>query len=220
MKERAAKAVVRHQVNQKMGGGGDNSDKCQCLLGRFTVLFGAFTSACGAGVGIGSLAFLGEKTTVPTDSRNAVLYIGNSLSLTTFCLMLLVSFTMPNERYAPLFGFLQLAIGKAILMGFSSILIIGWALVFLTVQEKEYVGILIFVAAGFLIVAMFLVIARSCCYDNNQDIVRFDFQFFKNFLDFFDFLLPPLAFTNLTFITTFFSLCLASLGLVGKPILQ
>jgi hypothetical protein len=191
MKERAAKAVVRHQVNQKMGGGGDNSDKCQCLLGRFTVLFGAFTSACGAGVGIGSLAFLGEKTTVPTDSRSAVLYIGNSLSLTTFCLMLLVSFTMPNERYAPLFGFLQLAIGKAILMGFSSILIIGWALVFLTVQEKEYVGILIFVAAGFLIVAMFLVIARSCCYDNNQDIVRFDFQFLKIFLTFLIFFFLP-----------------------------
>jgi hypothetical protein len=44
-------------------------------------------------------------------------------------------------------------------------------LVFTTVVGKEWVGYLIFVACAFQMIAMFLVIARSCCYENNQDIV-------------------------------------------------
>ena len=45
------------------------------------------------------------------------------------------------------------------------------ALVFMSVAGKEWVGILIFVTCGFQMIALFLVIARSCCYENNQDIV-------------------------------------------------
>tara|TARA_B110000091_G_C13490271_1_gene339946 strand:+ start:59 stop:550 length:492 start_codon:yes stop_codon:yes gene_type:complete len=162
MQNRAAKAVIKHKVNQKMSGNNNNGDKCQCVLGSFTTTFGVITNACGAGVGIGALAFLGEPTTSTTDTRFALMFIGNSLSLTLFCLMLLASFALPNERYAILFGFLQLAVGKALLMAFASILMIAAGLVFMAVVGKEWIGILIFVAAGFEIAAMCLVIARSC----------------------------------------------------------
>jgi len=171
MQNRAAKAVIKHKVNQKMSGNNNNGDKCQCVLGSFTTTFGVITNACGAGVGIGALAFLGEPTTSTSDTRIALMFIGNSLSLTLFCLMLLASFALPNERYAILFGFLQLAVGKALLMAFASILMIAAGLVFMSVPGKEWIGILIFVAAGFEIAAMCLVIARSCCYDNKPDMV-------------------------------------------------
>jgi hypothetical protein len=161
MQNRAAKAVIKHKVNQKMSGNNNNGDKCQCVLGSFTTTFGVITNACGAGVGIGALAFLGEPST-KWDTRFALMFIGNSLSLTLFCLMLLASFALPNERYAILFGFLQLAVGKALLMAYASILMIAAGLVFMAVPGKEWIGILIFVAAGFEIAAMCLVIARSC----------------------------------------------------------
>ena len=100
----------------------NNSDKCQCLLGRFTSLFGAFTNAAGIAVGIGGLAFISE---MEGNTNFSIMVIANAVSLVTFSLMLLVSFTLPNERYAPLFGFLQLAAGKAILMSFAGILMIA-----------------------------------------------------------------------------------------------
>ena len=114
-----AKKVVKHQVNQKMSNRNNNRNnnnnnqnndnqgggQCQCILGKFTVAFGAVVNACGAGVGIGSLAFLGEKTT-QASSNIALMVVGNSLSLTIFCLMLLVSFTMPKYVFIiPFFFF-------------------------------------------------------------------------------------------------------------------
>jgi hypothetical protein len=173
MKQRVAKAAVKHKVNQMSNN--NKQQKCcctlQCLLGQPTMTFAAITNACGAAVGIGSLAYLGETFNAANSQFN-VMIIANSLSLTTFCLMLLVAFTMKNERYAPLFGFLQLAAGKALLMSFAGILMIASGILFMTPGAKlEYAGILIFIAAGFEYGAMLLVIARSCCYDNNQDMV-------------------------------------------------
>ena len=125
MKNRVAKAAVKHKVNKAMSNNNNssnNSDKCQCLLGRFTSLFGAFTNAAGIAVGIGGLAFISE---MEGNTNFSIMVIANAVSLVTFSLMLLVSFTLPNERYAPLFGFLQLAAGKAILMSFAGILMIA-----------------------------------------------------------------------------------------------
>ena len=75
MQNRAAKAVIKHKVNQKMSGNNNNGDKCQCVLGSFTTTFGVITNACGAGVGIGALAFLGEPTTSTTDTRFALMFM-------------------------------------------------------------------------------------------------------------------------------------------------
>jgi len=170
MQNRIAKKVVKHKVNKAMGNQKECCTGCntQCLLGRFTILSGAVSNAVGIAVGVGSLFFLADNT---LNASFTVMIIANSVSLVTFCSMLLVSFTMPNERYAPLFGFLQLAIGKATLMSFAGIQMIAAAILFLNVKGKEYAGYLILIGAGMEYVSMLLIIARSCCYADNQEKV-------------------------------------------------
>ncbi len=149
-----------------------NGEKCQCILGRFTIVSGVVTSALGIAVAVGSLGFLADEN-LANASSFSVLLIANSLSLCGFCSMLLVAFSCPNERYAFLFGFLQFAFGKAALMSFSGILQCAAGVLFtLPGLKKEWVGVLIFISAGMQYVAMILVIARSCCYGNNPEIIK------------------------------------------------
>ena len=38
--------------------------------------------------------------------------------------------------------------------------------------KKEWVGVMIFISAGLQYISMFLVVARSCCYGNNPQIIK------------------------------------------------
>ena len=145
----------------------------QFLLGKPTVMLGAVASALGAAVGIGGLAYLSEN---PMSSEGAgnlftMMIISNSLSLTTFSVMLFFAFSCPNEKYANFFGFLQFAAGKAILMSFGGLIEISFGILFAYLPNKAWIGILIFICVGLMYLGVIMVICRSCCYENNQTII-------------------------------------------------
>jgi hypothetical protein len=145
----------------------------QFLLGKPTVMLGAVSSGLGAAVGLGGLAFLAENPVGTSGGGNlySMMIIANSLSLTTFSVMLLVAFSCPNEKYANFFGFLQFAAGKATLMSFSGIIELSFGILFAYLPEKAWVGVLIFCCAGLMYTAVIMVVLRSCCYENNQAII-------------------------------------------------
>ena len=144
----------------------------QCLLGKPTVILGAVASLLGAAVGIGGLSWLAENDlTGETSHLYTMMIISNSLSLTTFSVMLTVAFSCPNEKYANFFGFLQFAVGKGILMVFAAIIEIAFAILFAFLPGKYWVGILIYLCVGVMGLATVMVFMRSCCYENNQAII-------------------------------------------------
>jgi len=145
----------------------------QFLLGKPTVILGAGSSGLGVAVGLGGLAFLAENPVGSSAAGNlySMMIIANSLSLTTFSVMLLFAFSCPNEKYANFFGFLQFAAGKAILMSFSGIIEISFGILFAYLPDRAWVGILIFCCVGLMYISVIMVILRSCCYENNQQII-------------------------------------------------